>query len=404
MPKIFDIPTDYRSELVGGIKRRRSENDPRKQNMSPTSLDFGPVSFKIARFFGFCYGVENAIEIAYRAVEENPDKRVFLLSEMIHNPQVNADLISRGVRFLHTTSGEELVPFSELTPDDVVIVPAFGTTVELFDEMSRRGIEYKKYDATCPFVEKVWNRGESVASSGFTVVIHGKHTHEETRATFSHISRKAPSLVVLNRSETKMLAEFITGERDLSEFPKLFSSRVSKNFDPQQDLQRIAVVNQTTMLAEETKEIAEIIKSALTVRYGRENIKEHFADTRDTLCYATSENQRAMRGLVDSKGDLALVVGGYNSSNTSHLVEICESKVPVYFIKDADELVSLQEIRHLDLASHQILNSKNWFPEKEKVEILLSAGASCPDALVEGVMRRVTNLLGVELKPVISHS
>ena len=391
MPKLFDIPRAYRSDLIGEIKRRRAATDARKEDLSPTTIDLGPVCFQIARFFGFCYGVENAIEIAYRALEENPGKRIFLLSEMIHNPHVNAELVSRGVSFLQTASGEQIIPFSALQPCDVVIVPAFGTTREIFLELEQRGIDPQSYNATCPFVEKVWKRGRQLAQQGFSIVIHGKHTHEETRATFSQIRIDGPSVVVRDREEAELLAQYIKGEVPYDRFDTDFVGRYSDGFSVPRDLERLGVVNQTTMLAEETHEIAQMIKQALLVRYGEQHIRAHFADTRDTLRYATSENQRAMRMLLERPADLAIVVGGYNSSNTSHLVELCEGRVPVYYVKDAEEILSRTKIRHLDM-HRGVVHSEDWIPPKEKVTILVSAGASCPDATVEAVLSRVASL------------
>jgi len=391
MPKQFDIPRAYRSDLIGSIKKRRATADTRKHDLAPTEIDLGPVVFYVARFFGFCYGVENAIEIAYRALEENPGKRIFLLSEMIHNPHVNSDLVTRGVAFLQTAEGEQLIPFSELRSDDVVIVPAFGTTREIFEKLEGLGINPQNYNATCPFVEKVWKRGRQLAQQGYTIVIHGKHTHEETRATFSQIRVDGPSVVVRDRREADLLCQYVRGELPKEQFFKDFVGRLSPGFRVPEDLERLGVVNQTTMLAEETHEIALMIKQAVAERFKGDDVSSRFADTRVSIGYATSENQGAMRGLLRERADLAIVVGGYNSSNTSHLVELCEGIVPVFYVKDAEEIVSRHEIRHLDL--HQgVITSRGWLPEKERVKVLISAGASCPDAMVEAVLSRVASL------------
>ena len=184
--KSFEVPIIYRSPLITAIKKKRKETDKMKKDFTPTLLDFGPVQIYLARHFGFCYGVENAIEIAFRTVEENPGKRIFLLSEMIHNPQVNADLQAHGIVFLQDTYGKQLIPFEELTADDIVMIPAFGTTLEIEEKLKRIGIQTEKYNTTCPFVEKVWNRSEAIAKKNYTIIIHGKPKHEETRATFSH--------------------------------------------------------------------------------------------------------------------------------------------------------------------------------------------------------------------------
>ena len=201
----FEIPDFYRSPIISEIKRKRKESDPLKKDFKPTVLNFGPVTFLIARHFGFCYGVENAIEIAYKTIDENPGKRIFLLSEMIHNPGVNNDLLSMGVRFLMDTTGNQLIAWEEINSDDIVIIPAFGTTLETEKKLNKLGIDPYRYDTTCPFVEKVWNRSADLGKTGYTVVIHGKHYHEETRATFSHSIQNSPSVIVRNMDETKFL-------------------------------------------------------------------------------------------------------------------------------------------------------------------------------------------------------
>ena len=255
--KTFDIPVFYRSPVISKIKHSRKVNDPRKKDYSPTELNFGPVIFFIARHFGFCYGVENAIEISYKSIEENPDKRIFLLSEMIHNSEVNKDLINRRVKFMMDTSGKHLIEWEELTADDIVIVPAFGTTLEIMNKLSEIGINPLKYNTTCPFVEKVWNRAESLGKEDFTIIVHGKYRHEETRATFSHSKESAPTLIIRDIDEAKLLGRIIKGEIDLKEFHNNFKGRYTNNFDPLIHLIRIGVVNQTTMLATETQAIAD---------------------------------------------------------------------------------------------------------------------------------------------------
>jgi len=396
MAREFKIPAFYRSSLITTIKRDRQSRDSRKSDLSASEINLGSVKIKLARHFGFCFGVENAIEIAYRAVDENPGKRVFLLSEMIHNPHVNSDLRARGIQFLQDTQGTELVPLSELSSQDVVIVPAFGTTVEIFEQLEKMGIDYRKYNTTCPFVEKVWRRGAELGKKGFSIIIHGKERHEETRATFSHISLESPSLVIREMSEAEKLKSYLLDELTTEQFLSFFKGRYSRGFNPEQDLDRIGVVNQTTMLATETQAISDVLKEAMRLKFGEENLAFHFADTRDTLCYATSENQRATKALTQTGGDIALVVGGYNSSNTSHLVELCETKIPTYYIKDHQELISKTEIRHLDLVSGEVVVTNNWLPsDRRPLEVLVTAGASCPDMLVECVVGRVAELTGV---------
>lgn len=383
--KKFEIPEKYRSSVIGKVKEWRKMGDPRKQDFTPTILDFGPVRFILPRHFGFCYGVENAIEISYKAIEENPGKRIFLLSQMIHNPAVNDDLVSRGIEFIMDTEGNQFVEWDAITSDDVVIIPAFGTTVEIEKLLESKGVETKKYNTTCPFVEKVWKRSAEIGTKGYSIVIHGKYKHEETRATFSHSFQNAPSIIVRDMKEAEKLAAYVKGEKDFAEFYSEFEGKYSEGFDPELDLQRIGVVNQTTMLATETQEIADYFKRVLAEKYSAEN----FADTRDTLCYATNDNQEATSWVLKEKSDLALVIGGYNSSNTSQLVTILSEKMPVYFIKDADELVSVNEINHFEYSGHIHKNSKNWLSTNEPVTIVLTSGASCPDPIVEAVLRKV---------------
>lgn len=389
MARSFDVPEYYRSRLVSSVKTARRAADPRKKDLSPTILDFGPVRFKLARHFGFCYGVENAIEIAYRAIERNPGKRIFLLSEMIHNPHVNEDLLGRGVRFLRTTSGEQLIPFDTLHADDVVIVPAFGATLEVLGELENRGIDVTPWDTTCPFVEKVWKRSEQIGEQEYTIVVHGKRFHEETRATFSHARAVAPVLVVRDLEEAGRLARFIRGEADPTGFAAEFADRFSEGFDPESDLVRIGVVNQTTMLATETAAIADLLRRAMIDRYGADRISHHFADTSDTLCYATNENQDATKALISSGGDLAIVVGGYNSSNTSHLVELCEERMTTFFVSDENDLLDPERIRHFIYGQKAIVESAGWLPNRRPLDIVLTAGASCPDVLLDRVIERI---------------
>ena len=393
MPRDFNVPSFYRSPSVLAVKNARTSQDPRKRDLKPSLLDFGPVRFKLARHFGFCFGVENAIEIAYRVVSENPEKRIFLLSEMIHNPQVNNDLIARGVRFLMRTDGTRLIDFSELTPDDIVIVPAFGTTIELQNELTALGIDPYLHDATCPFVEKVWKRSAELGRNGFTVIVHGKRSHEETRATFSHSRQTSPTLVVRDQNESRRVIQFMKGEITNDELMKEFKESVSAEFNPTLHLVRIGVVNQTTMLASETQGIANMFREAMLEIYGEEKISEHFADTKDTLCYATNENQTATRLLTEEGADVAIVVGGYNSSNTSHLVELCEMKMPTYFIQDETEIINNNEIRHFDLHSHKIITTNNWLPQLDNcaIDFAITAGASCPDKIVDSVIRRIAS-------------
>ena len=401
--KQFNVPLTYRSQLISAIKNKRRTQDKLKKDFTPTFLDFGPLQIYLARHFGFCYGVENAIEISFRTVEENPEKRIYLLSEMIHNPLVNDDLKKRGVQFLMDTNGNTLIPFDKLTADDIVIIPAFGTTLDIEKKLIDIGIQIEKYNTTCPFVEKVWNRAEAIAAKDYTIIIHGKPRHEETRATFSHSAKNSPTVIVNDITETIELGKYITGEKEAVLFYEEFKGQYSDGFLVDKDLQRIGVVNQTTMLASDTQAIAEYLKEIIKKKFDltEDNILERFADTRDTLCYATYENQTAVTALLQTEADLAIVVGGYNSSNTSHLVELCEEKLPTYFIDSALRILSAEQIEHYDFHNKVIIETKKFIPHKHPVKILITSGASCPDAVVEGVIEKL--LLHIPSKKTFTH-
>lgn len=387
----FEIPEYFRSPIISRVKDGRKKLDPRKSDFSPTLLDFGSVKILLARHFGFCFGVENAIEISYKAIAENPGKRIFLLSQMIHNPEVNEDLESRGVRFLHDTKGRELTPFSEVADGDVVIIPAFGATLEMKERLSKA--EVIQYNTTCPFVEKVWKRSDKLGSNDFTIVIHGKPDHEETRATFSHASANGPAIVIADFKEADLLAQMLKGgvntPEQIDAFWNLFEGRTSEGFDPTVHLDRVGVVNQTTMIAAETNEIAEHLKSAVGI--------DRFSNTRDTLCYATNDNQKSTYGALEANlANLAIVVGGYNSSNTSHIVELCEKHLPTYFVRNELEWCDSGEVSHFNIHTQQLESSSNILPDLDTAPtILITSGASCPDASLERVVKKVLSNYGV---------
>lgn len=389
--KTFNIPIIYRSPLINAIKNKRRQEDKLKKDYTPTLLDFGPLHIYLARHFGFCYGVENAIEISFRTLEENPGKRIFLLSEMIHNPQVNADLQQRGLQFLQDTHGNQLIPFSVLNADDIVIIPAFGTTLDIERKLQDIGIQTAQYNTTCPFVEKVWNRSAQIAKKNYTVIVHGKPAHEETRATFSHASFHTPTLVLNNMQEAVELARYIHGVKPPGDFAEAFKGQLSEGFDVEKDLQRIGVVNQTTMLASDTQAIADFLKQTMINKYGltAATVGERFADTRDTLCYATNDNQTAVTGMLAAPADLAIVVGGYNSSNTSHLVELCEDRLPTFFINSEENILSPKEILHYNFHTKVELLTADYLPENVPAKILITSGASCPDAMVENIISKL---------------
>lgn len=390
MAKQFDIPSIYHSPIIRTVKESRQIIDPRKKDLTPSVLDFGPVHFLIPRHFGFCYGVQNAIDIAYRTIDEHSDRPIYLLSEMIHNPTVNEDLLRRGVKFLFHTDGTEIIPINSLSKDDIVIVPAFGTTIAIQRKLQEVGIDPYQYDTTCPFVEKVWKRGNQLGKKGYSLVVHGKYQHEETRATFSHAAEDGPVVVVYNPDEARILGEIMRGVRSNDDFKTYFGHKCTLGFDPLKDLVRFGVINQTTMLASETREVMEILKQAAIEKFGDAEISQHFADTTDTLCYATNENQSATYGLLEEEADLAIVVGGYNSSNTMHIVELLERKFPTYHVRDASEMISPYDIRHFNQWDKAIRNTLNWFPvDKQPVTVAITSGASCPDTLVDEVIMKI---------------
>jgi 4-hydroxy-3-methylbut-2-enyl diphosphate reductase len=373
------------------IEQTKSQNQSHPKDLTPYTVELGNITFKLAKHFGFCFGVKNALSLAYKIIAENPTRQIYLLSEIIHNPVVNNDLTKRGIKFLMDSKGNTLIPFETLNKNDIVIIPAFGITLELLQQFKDLGIDIEQYDTTCPFVQKVWKTAKKLGQAGDTIIIHGSPTHEETKATFSHISALTPTLVIKNKQDALKLADFITGNADIKEF-KNYLKDYSKNFDPKKDLKRIGLVQQTTMLAHETEEIYEILKQALTTNdvIHTTGDTKHFADTKHTLCYATQQNQQATEFLcATSNADLALIVGGYNSSNTKHLVEIAQKYLPTFFIKDSDDILNSAQIRNFDIQTGIIKETSNWIPAKDKLTIAISAGASCPDKVIEEVMTKI---------------
>lgn len=395
--KQFEIPDFYKSPIISKVKALRKEQDPRKKDFTPTILDLGSIRLVIARHFGFCYGVENAIEIAYKAIAENHGKRVLLLSQMIHNPAVNEDLTANGIQFIQDTEGKQLIPWEAITHEDVVIIPAFGTTVEIENLLISKNVDINRYNTTCPFVEKVWNRAEKLGREKHTLIIHGKYNHEETRATFSHTASHTQAVIVKNLEEAIFLTECMTGIRSKDDFYDYFNGKHTPNFDPDIHFEKLGVINQTTMLASETQEIAEYIKEKTTAFALENNLTKTVADTRDTLCYATNDNQSATLGLMEEQLDFAIVVGGYNSSNTTHLVELLEQKCPTFFIKDNTEFQENGAISSYNIHNQLHEIHQNWIPKLDRpISIAITSGASCPDATVDGVIQRLLELCNVE--------
>jgi len=393
--KHFEVPLGYRSSLISAIKEKRKEDDKLKKDTQPTLLDLGNLKIYLARHFGFCYGVENAIEIAYRTIESNQGKRIFLLSEMIHNPQVNADLLQKGVQFLQDTNGKELIPFETLTKDDIVIIPAFGTTIAMEKKLNAIGIQVQQYNTTCPFVEKVWNRSAQISKKGYSIIIHGKPKHEETRATFSHASANSPTLIVNDMEDTIQLGKIISGELPVADFYSYFNGKYSENFNPVTDLEKFGVVNQTTQLATDTQSISDYLKTVMVTKFGESELPVHFADTRDTLCYATNDNQTAVNSLLEIPADIAFVMGGKNSSNSSHLVELCENRLITYFIDGPEKLIDVNSILNTNCRNKEQTIINNYLPTQKATTILMTSGASCPDTVVEAVIRQIADYYNV---------
>jgi 4-hydroxy-3-methylbut-2-enyl diphosphate reductase len=404
--KTFNVPEFYRSPIISKVKQYLKLQDPRKKSFSPAVLNYGPVKYYIARHFGFCYGVENAIEIAFKALDENPGKRIYLLSQMIHNPEVNKDLTERGVQFLQDTHGEQLISFDVLTPNDVVIIPAFGAPLELLNLLESKGIKTEAYNTTCPFVERVWKKSEQIGKTNHTIIIHGKYNHEETRSTFSRSAIHTQAVVVVrDMEESKKLAEYVFGKKTQAQFEEEFKNKFSKGFNIATHFNKLGVINQTTMLASETEEIANYFKETMIEKFGKAEIEHHFADTHDTLCYATNENQDATMGLLETDADLAIVVGGYNSSNTSHLVELLEKRFPTFYISSEKEIENENTIHHFDYPNKKMLVTKNFLPKKSNLKIVITSGASCPDSLLDAVITKLNSYLNssIHTEEVLKH-
>ena len=356
-------------------------------------LQVAKTTLRLAKQFGFCYGVERAIDLAYAARKVFPQARLFLIGEIIHNPEVNAQIAALGIRNLLDQSGCPHV--EDLGPEDVVIVPAFGTTVPLVEEIKRHGCRI--VDTTCGDVMSVWKRVRQNAAEEVTSIIHGKASHEETRATASRAQGNGNGryLIVLNLEEAERVCDYLLGRVSREKFFCEFEGRFSEGFDPDLHLKRIGVANQTTMLREETEAVQRKLREAITLRDGSSTNFRLF----DTICGATQERQDALKELLCDPLDLLLVVGGYNSSNTTHLAEMGEQSVPTYFIRNQNCLENSEKIRHFDLHQKREISSVvNWLPEQGvEARIGITAGASCPNNLIEEVMLRVLALRGETL-------
>ncbi|WP_091514157.1 4-hydroxy-3-methylbut-2-enyl diphosphate reductase [Flexibacter flexilis] len=391
----------YQSQICTALKQtlRRQEGSAGSAGL----LDFGAVKYLVASHFGFCLGVSNAIDIAYSALTENPDKRIFMLSELIHNPFVNEDLARRGLSYLQNEKGvatkapDGTLLWDKIEENDVVIVPAFGATNEDKTKLIRKGLNITYYDATCRLVENVWNRASDYARKGFTVIIHGKFEHEETRASFSQAAQYGHVLVVRDLFEAQIVANVIAGAPDaIDDFNQYLFGRHSEGFEPLKHLEKIALVNQTTLLASETLEISALFKKTLTEKYGAEQINQHLGRTQDTLCYATNVNQNAAAKLFDNQGDYAFVIGGKNSSNTSQLYKMAQQQFgdKAYYIESEIDILSAHEIRHYDYGQKKTVIA-SFLPETPIAaappKILITAGASCPDGIIQQVIVRINS-------------
>jgi 4-hydroxy-3-methylbut-2-en-1-yl diphosphate reductase len=370
-----EVENHYRSGLVERIRGQGGV------------LQHGETTIRLAKQFGFCYGVERAIDLAYAARKVFPDRRISLLGEIIHNPEVNAQLAAMGIQHLAAQpAGSDI---EKLHAEDVVIVPAFGAKFSTVEAIKARGCQI--VDTTCGDVMSVWKRVRQNASEQVTSIIHGKAAHEETMATASRalgVEGKGHYMIVLDLEETDIVCDYIVKGGDKARFLARFEHAYSEDFDPDLNLRRVGVANQTTMLRSETEEIQRRIRSAIAARDGHTNNFRFF----DTICGATQERQDALFRLLDEALDLLVVVGGYNSSNTTHLAEIGERKLPTWFIRNAQCMVSAEEIRHFDIHKKQEVTSLNWLPREDPLSIGITAGASCPNNLIEEAIKRLLSL------------
>tara|TARA_B100000575_G_scaffold291950_1_gene299054 strand:- start:4056 stop:5276 length:1221 start_codon:yes stop_codon:yes gene_type:complete len=387
--KKFEIPLSYSASIIDSVRKIREKKDPRKRDMSPSVIKMKNVEFHIGRHFGFCYGVKNAIEICYTAIKNFPNKKIYLLSEMIHNQLVNQDLLENGISFILDTSGNQLISWDKISENDIVIIPAFGTSLEVLEILKSKNIKTEKFDTTCPFVAKVWKRSKTIAKKGFTTIIYGKADHEETKSTFSRAKKHGPAIIVETIEDVYDLCEIIQNSGSIK--TKKFENKISLNFNFNKDLIKVGVVNQTTMLASETKDIIEIITNTLRKLHNKDDVSEYIANTKDTLCYATNENQQSTLNLLKNEVDLAIIVGGYNSSNTTHLAELTSQKVKTYFINSPDKINLDNNIKHFDFHTKKEVTTKNFLPQK-KCKIILTSGASCPDIIIEKIMRKISSI------------
>ena len=372
------VLSHYQSDMVD---RLRSKGEVRCSESQ--------LTIRLAKEFGFCYGVERCIDLAYAALKVFPDKQLYILGEIIHNPEVNDQIRDMGIQFL--SGPHKAAEIEDLGKDDIVIIPAFGTEVSIRNKLESKGCQF--IDTTCGDVMSVWKRVRNYAKEEVTSIIHGKASHEETMATSSQaISRNGHYLVVNNFEETDIICHYIKKGGNKTALLERFQGCYSEGFDPDLHLQTVGVANQTTMMRGETEEVQRRIRSAIEKRYGAENMDSHFRFF-DTICGATQDRQDALNKMLSLPLDLLLVIGGYNSSNTSHLAEIGERVLPTYFIKNAVEIIGAERIRHWNQHSQQVEETRNWLPEGN-ITIGITAGASCPNNLIEEVITHLFKIRG----------
>ena len=381
------VLSHYRSELVDRIRARGGV------------VSAGGLTIKLAKEFGFCYGVERAIDLAYAARKAYPDKPIYILGEIIHNPEVNDQIRNMGIQFL--SGKEKNADIDDIQTGDIVIIPAFGTEVATMDKLRAKGCQF--VDTTCGDVMSVWKRVRQYANESVTSIIHGKAWHEETKATSSRATANGSGhyLVVFTLGETDYVCNYILHGGDKQEFLEKFKGAYSPGFDPDVHLQAVGVANQTTMLRGETEEVQRRLRAAMLQKYGDNESGKHFRFF-DTICGATQDRQDALEKLLREPMALLLVIGGYNSSNTSHLAEMGEAKLPTYFIKNAAKMVSDKVIQHYDQHLHKEVETEDWLPQGD-ITVGITAGASCPNNLIEDTIHRLFELRGISVQDLLNN-
>lgn len=370
---------NYDSKILNKMRENDKKEDA--SDFSPYSLKVKQYTLMFPRYFGFCFGVRNALNIVSDAIVKNKNRKKYILSEIIHNQNVNDDLKNCNVSFIFDKYGKQQISYKEITCDDVCIIPAFGTTQETYENLNKIIKKENIYDTCCPYVKKVWEASKKIAAKNATILIHGKVNHEETKALFSLAKREAPVIVIKDFEEAIFLSECIKGNIVKEKFYEKFKNVISPNFNFENDLKRIGIVNQTTMLAEETLKISNVIKETLELIQGGV-----FLDFCSTLCYTTSRNQKSVYTLMEEKLDAVFVIGGFNSSNTINLYKIAKCFCDkTFFIKDEKSFISKNELLSFDIENKQEIIIKNYLQSALKIGII--AGASCPDILIERVIK-----------------